>query len=94
MRKEVGGQWGAVGAGALVRRQRMGRTGNKRTGLRGEDSGSGGRRRLEETRKKDGRGGRKEKRTMEGRRGREVSLLGAHVHRGRVSAGASGASLT
>lgn len=38
----------------------MGRTGNKRTGLRGEDSGSGGRRRLEEAGKEDGRGGRKE----------------------------------
>lgn len=81
----------------------MGRIGSKRTG-QGEDKEGGrrrARRRLE--RKRTGEEGRKgwrgaqEKRgrtgrtvMMEGRRGREVSLLGAHVHSGRGSMGESG----
>ena len=40
------------------------------------------------------RGGEEERRrrTMEGRRGREVSLLGAHVHRGRLCGSIRGQS--
>ena len=58
----------------------------------GEEETGGRREGEEETKRRTRR--LEVKRTMERRRVREVSLLGSQVHRGRLSTGASGASLT